>query len=175
MRKIKSMAGGFPLRPKIYTLLYAPPNGVCKGISHLAQSSRCCAPLATPTAQSSHRFAAACAARFARFLRFASSLHLAQSSRCRAAACIARFASLLHTAQFCHRQGRCSGATGGASASEPLPGSRGRAPGYWPTTALMRRTPAEEDSSLRILKDFRSPVFSAWGPPQISLLNLPMV
>jgi hypothetical protein len=41
--------------------------------SHLAQSSRCCAPLACPAAQSSHRFAAACAARFARFLRFASS------------------------------------------------------------------------------------------------------
>ena len=39
--------------------------------THLAQSSRCCVPLATPAAQSSHRFAAARAARFARFLRFA--------------------------------------------------------------------------------------------------------
>ena len=34
--------------------------------------------------------------------------------------------------------------------------------------ALMRLTPAEEDSSLRILKEPRSPVLLAWGPPQIS-------
>ena len=56
---------------------------------------------------------------FASLLRLASSLHLAQSSRCHAAACIARFASLLRTALICHWQGRCSGATGGASATEP--------------------------------------------------------
>ena len=46
---------------------------------------------------------------------------------------------------------------------------------YWPMTALMRRTPAEELSSFLILKDFRSPVLLACGPPQISLEKLPMV
>ena len=36
------------------------------------------------------------------------------------------------------------------------------------STALMRRTPAEEDSSFMILNSPRSPVLVAWGPPQIS-------
>ena len=40
---------------------------------------------------------------------------------------------------------------------------------FLPMTALMRRTPADEDSSFRILKLTRSPVLEAWGPPQISL------
>ena len=44
-----------------------------------------------------------------------------------------------------------------------------------PMVALMRRTPAEEDSSFWILKETRSPVLEAWGPPQISLENWPMV
>ena len=45
---------------------------------------------------------------------------------------------------------------------------RGLRPFSYLITALMRRTPAEEDSSFWILKEPRSPVFSAWGPPQIS-------
>ncbi len=57
-----------------------------------------------------------------------------------------------------------------------LLGSRGKAPWVSPVlyfcsgirTALMRRTPAEEDSSFWILNVPRSPVFCAWGPPQIS-------
>ncbi len=46
---------------------------------------------------------------------------------------------------------------------------------FAPITALMRRTPAEELSSFWMVKDTSSPVFWAWGPPQISLLKSPMV
>ena len=43
------------------------------------------------------------------------------------------------------------------------------------STALMRRTPAEEDSSFMILNSPRSPVLVAWGPPQISKENSPIL
>lgn len=46
---------------------------------------------------------------------------------------------------------------------------------FAPITALMRRTPAEELSSFWMVKDTSSPVYWAWGPPQISLLKSPMV
>ena len=47
--------------------------------------------------------------------------------------------------------------------------------GLAPMTALMRRTPAEEDSSFWILKETSSAVLEACGPPQISLEAGPMV
>ena len=50
--------------------------------------------------------------------------------------------------------------------------SRGGAPPeprYFSSTALMRRTPAEEDSSFLILKCPRTPVCSTCGPVQTSL------
>lgn len=43
------------------------------------------------------------------------------------------------------------------------------------STALMRRTPDELLSSFWILKLPSTPVCDTWGPPQISLLNAPMV
>ena len=42
------------------------------------------------------------------------------------------------------------------------------------STALMRRTPAEEDCSLTILKCPSSPVDLACGPPHISREKVPM-
>ena len=54
-------------------------------------------------------------------------------------------------------------------------GGGNQSSGLAPMTALMRRTPAEEDSSFWILKETSSAVLEACGPPQISLEAGPMV
>ena len=117
-----------------------PHPALRRHLIHLAQSPRCCALLACPAAQSSHRYATACAARFARFLRLASSAtggaqlrnpfrqppplcpfppsgSIGALTRCRSHRLFRQLPSPRHIR---HWRGRGYGATGGVGVSEPL-------------------------------------------------------